>query len=98
MTKPVVTTPEADRHIRELDRWWRENREKSPDLFTEELAAAFEAIGSAPNAGKRYRHALKDVRRFLMRSTRNHVYYVELEQQVLVLAVWGAIKERGPML
>lgn len=33
MSKPVVTTSRADLQILELDAWWRENRDKAPDLF-----------------------------------------------------------------
>ena len=98
MAKPVHTTPQADLHILELDAWWRENREKSPDLFEQELAAAFRTIGAAPAAGKHYRHDSASVRRLLLRATRNHVYYVERDDDVLVVAVWGAVKRVGPDL
>jgi hypothetical protein len=33
-----------------------------------------------------------------MRATRNHVYYVERDDHVLVVAVWGAVKGSGPDL
>ena len=33
-----------------------------------------------------------------MRTTRNHMYYVELDGHVLAVAVWGAIKGTGPDL
>jgi hypothetical protein len=56
MSKPVRTTPLADLHILELDAWWRENREKAPDLFDQELALAFRTIAAAPAAGRRYPH------------------------------------------
>ena len=54
MSKPVVTTPQADLHIETIDTWWRENRGKAPDLFEEELALAFRMLGDAPGIGKRY--------------------------------------------
>ncbi len=98
MVKPVRTTPDADLHIFELDAWWRAHRDKAPDLFEQELAIAFRTIAAAPSSGKRYRHPAADVRRLLMRSTRNHVYYVELVDHVLVVAVWGAVKASGPDL
>jgi hypothetical protein len=44
---PVRTTPEADMQIRAIDDWWRENRPTSPDLFLDELSAAFGIIGDA---------------------------------------------------
>jgi plasmid stabilization system protein ParE len=98
MSKPVFTTPEADLQIVNIDSWWRENRDKVPDLFEEELALAFRMLADAPGVGKRYSHARARVRRILLRSTRNHVYYVEEDDRVLVVAVWGAVKGSGPDL
>jgi plasmid stabilization system protein ParE len=98
VSKPVFTTPEADLQIMEMDAWWRANRDKAPNLFEEELALAFEMIGAAPGVGKRYPHPGAAVRRVLMRSTRNHVYYVEWDDRVVVVAVWGAVKGSGPDL
>ncbi len=48
MVKPVVTTPKADLQILEIDAWWRENRDKAPDLFEEEFALALRMIAAAP--------------------------------------------------
>jgi len=98
VAKPIRTTPQADLHILELDTWWREHRDKAPDLFEQELAAAFRTVAAAPGSGKRFRHDGGDVRRILMRATRHHVYYVERDEHVLVLAVWGAVKGAGPDL
>ena len=98
MAKPVRTTPEADLHILEIDSWWRTHRDKAPDLFEQELAMAFRTISSAPGAGKRYPHEEAKVYRLLLRSTRNHVYYVEHPDHVLIVAVWGAVKGAGPDL
>jgi plasmid stabilization system protein ParE len=96
--KPVRTTPIADAHIEALDAWWRENRDKAPDLFEQELAMAFRTISSAPAVGKTYTHRDAHVRRVVMRTTRMHVYYVDQPAFVLVVAVWGAIKGAGPDL
>jgi plasmid stabilization system protein ParE len=98
VAKPVRTTLQADLHILEIDAWWRANRTKAPDLFEQELSMAFRTISSAPYAGKRYPHPDAEVFRVLLRSTRNHVYYVERDEHVLVVAVWGAIKGVGPDL
>ena len=98
MAKPLRTTPLVEWQILELDAWWRENREKAPDLFEQELALAFRTIASAPGAGRRYRHPDADVRRVVMRATRHHVYYIERDDHVLIVAVWGAVKGSGPDL
>ena len=98
MSKPVVTTPTADAQILEIDTWWRSNRDKAPDLFEQELSLACRMLSVAPGVGRRYAHPVADVRRLLLRSTRNHVYYVEQEERVVIVAVWGAIKGSGPDL
>jgi plasmid stabilization system protein ParE len=98
MSKPVVTALIADLQILEIDAWWRANRDKSPDLFEEELALAFRMLSTAPGVGKRCSFAGATVRRVLLRATRNHVYYVEETDRVLVVAVWGAVKGAGPDL
>lgn len=95
MRKPVLTTPRADLQILEIDAWWRENRDKAPDLFEEELELAPALLADSPGIGKRS-PGHRGVRRLLLRSTRN--YYVEEDDRVLVLAVWGAVRGAGPDL
>jgi plasmid stabilization system protein ParE len=74
---PVRTTPEADAQIRDVDAWWRRNRQASPDLFLDELTASFDIISHAPSIGRSYRHSpVTGTRRVLLKGTRYHVYYV----------------------
>jgi hypothetical protein len=40
----VNIAPEAEAQLLEVDRWWRENRMASPELFAEELADALSTI------------------------------------------------------
>jgi plasmid stabilization system protein ParE len=95
----VQTTLEADAQIREIHRWWRENRSAAPGLFVEELRSAFELIGSAPGIGRVYRRApVSGTRRVLLRKTRYHVYYVVREDEAWVLALWHARRGVGPPL
>jgi len=99
MTVRVVVTPEAEEHIGIIDTWWRGERPAAPGLFAEELAAAFALLSDAPLAGRRYRHAtVPEVRRLLLRSTRYHVYYRPHESDVVILAVWSAVRGSGPEL
>jgi len=99
MTVEVFTTPEADSQILTIDHWWRRERPAAPNLFAEELSAAFELLASVPNAGKRYRHpSVPGVRRMLLRATRYHVYYKHQEKAVIVLAVWSGVRGSGPDL
>ena len=96
----VLIVPEADEQIREIDDWWREHRTASPDLFAEELAAAISLIEVWPLVGRRRSHAgVPGLRRVLLRATRYHVYYVPVdESRLFVLAVWSAVRGRGPRL
>jgi hypothetical protein len=65
---PVRTTPEADAQIRTIDKWWRENRTASPNLFAAELAAALDLL--APHIGRPYRQsAVLDTHVFCSRYT-----------------------------
>jgi plasmid stabilization system protein ParE len=99
MSRPVIIAASARAHIAAIDSWWRTNRPAAPDLFAQELAEAFSTIGLAPETGHRYhRREVKGVRRLPLRATRNHVYYLATRESVLVVAVWGAIKGRGPQL
>lgn len=99
MTLPVRTTPEADEQIRQIDDWWRMNRQSSPDLFFEELSASFDTIGAAPHIGRSYRRSpITGTRRILLKETRYHVYYVPRSDEVRVLAVWHAHRGVGPPL
>jgi plasmid stabilization system protein ParE len=98
VSKPVVTTHWAELQILELDEWWREHRDKAPDLFEEELAQVLRLIGTAPGVGKRFPHPRERVRRVMMRKTRHHVYYIERERYVLIVAIWGSVKGSVPDL
>jgi plasmid stabilization system protein ParE len=95
----VRTTPEADAQVRTIDEWWRRNRLAAPDLFLEELASTFKVIGYAPQLGRVYRQSpVPGTRRILLKRSRYHVYYVPLDTEVRVLAVWHAQRGAGPPL
>ena len=97
MSLRVGTTPEADEQIRAIDDWWGRNRPASPNLFADELAASFDILGHAPNIGRLYRPSpVAGTRRFLLKGTRYHVYYVPYADDVRVLAVWHARRGAGP--
>jgi plasmid stabilization system protein ParE len=98
--KVNITSP-ARRQAERLDRWWRENRPAVPQLFAQELSAALKLIESLPEAGTPYveRRGVI-VRRVLLSKTTNHVYY-EIDRSlgvVMILAVWGAPRAKGPKL
>ena len=99
MPRQVVVSPQAETQIRRIDAWWRQNRKDSPDLFADELAAAFSALEGAPNTGSRYLQSqVKGIRRIHLPATRHHIYYLTGASAVVVLVVWGSVKGSGPDL
>ena len=93
----------APRAVREAERcaeWWREHRTAAPALFEAELRAALDRIRSTPRVGNVYEAvAGLEYRRLLLPETRYHVYYrVVGTDRVRVLAVWSAVRGRGPRL
>lgn len=99
MTVAVVLTPTARGHVQRIDAWWRADRLSSPDLFSQELAAALAVLEQAPRIGRPYADAgIPDVRRVVLRSSRFHVYYSFDEGVVAILAVWSGLRGSGPPL
>lgn len=97
----LVFTPEAESQASEMDVWWREHRPDTRDLFARELAQARDLIAANPSIGVTFTSPNgKTARRVLMPRTRNHVYFEVDEGRgvVVVLAVWGAPRHRGPTL
>lgn len=94
----VRLTPRALADAKRMDAWWRQNRSKAEDLFTEELERTLAIIATTPNLGKIYEQANVDVevRRIFMAKTRNHIYYAVTTTEIVVLTVWGATKGQGP--
>lgn len=97
----VYTTPEADAMIATAAEWWRGNRPKAPALLLEELWTAQKRLAEFPDAGNLVRRrGFPGLRRLVLRRTRYHVYYRYFPEQdeVWVLALWGAMRQRGPRL
>lgn len=93
----------APRAVRDAERhahWWREHRPAARLLFDQELAAALEQIRTQPESGLTYPGIVgNDYRRLLLPRTRFHVYYrLAAPDRIRVVAIWGAVRERGPRL
>jgi plasmid stabilization system protein ParE len=97
----LVFTPDAERQVTEMDSWWRGHRPAARDLFARELAEAGALIAKMPTAGAVYtsKRGLQ-FRRVLMPKTKNHLYFEvdETRELVIVHAIWGAPRGRGPRL
>ena len=98
MTFLVSLSPRARTQVREIDRWWRENREAAPQLFAEELANAIDTLSLFPLAGSAYELESPPLRRILLRATRHHMYYDFDGETVQVVAVWSAVRGTGPLI
>src|SRR5439155_26540674 len=74
-------------------------RAGSADLFANELRSAVDLVARAPGAGRGYlSEALPGARRVPLHRTRFHIYYVQREDVVVVVAVWSAVRGEGPPL
>ena len=72
----VVVSPEAVVEVVRIAAWWRENREKAPRLFQNELDEALVLIASYPEIGKVARSRRVGNARVLdLRRSRYRVYY-----------------------
>jgi hypothetical protein len=97
-TRHVSFTLTARRHVEQQQAWWRENRDY-PEVFAEELDQALAIITMLPGAGTLYAHSpIPGVRRVYLRRADVHLYYTFDDTRVIVRAVWGARRGRGPLL
>ena len=81
-----------------IARWWRDNRPAAPDLFLTELDETMELVTTAPEIGELF-GSLEQlaVHRVLLERTRFYAYYV-IEEDVVVIAIWSALRGRPPRL
>jgi hypothetical protein len=91
-------TATAREHVRREEAWWLSNRDH-PDVFAEELEQALQIITALPGAGTFYAQSpVPGVRRVYLRRVAAHLYYTFDSDEVIVRALWGARRERGPRI
>jgi plasmid stabilization system protein ParE len=96
--RQIQFTATAQEHVRREKAWWLANRDQ-PGVFTEELEQALQIIAVLPGAGTLYAQSpVTGVRRFYLRRVAVHLYYTFDDTRVIVRALWGARRERGPRL
>lgn len=91
----------AERDLRRIDAWWRDNRPAAPELFVSEVADALRLLRGAPAAGPLHEIRPGDgVRRVLLPQTRFHAYYRfdGHDDVVVIVAIWSTQRGRTPML
>jgi plasmid stabilization system protein ParE len=92
----VRFTETAASHVDRERAWWLENREH-PALFANELDKAIEILALLPGAGTLYAQSgAPDLRRLYVRKLGCHLYYTFDADDVIIRAMWGARRERGP--
>ena len=100
MSVLVDLSPRAHREAARIAHWWRANRPSAPDLFDQELHVVLMQIATAPNSGIGVRGKGEfEHRRLVMPATRYYVYWRNLTaQRATVVAIWNAVRGRGPAL
>lgn len=97
-TRRVRFTATAQRHVRRERRWWLENRDHV-EIFAVEMREAIRIVKLLPGAGGAYRHTrIEGLRRIYLSKVACHLYYTFDDDEVLVRALWGAHRGRGPVL
>jgi plasmid stabilization system protein ParE len=101
--RPIPTiefSPRARRAVARGRRWWRENRDKAPDAFDEELDRLLAAIEIAPSLVGSATSRAPHIRRVFLKRIRYYVFFEASKdgERVSILAVWHASRGRGPAL
>jgi plasmid stabilization system protein ParE len=95
----AIIAPRAEAQYLAIDEWWQRNRPAAPDLFDSEFRAAVAQLEALPEIGRRFQHpVVPGLRRYLLRTSRYHLYYVPHSDVVVILAVWSAVRGSGPDL
>ena len=94
----VRVSARARREILTAAIWWRENRDKAPDLFDQELRRTLELIAFAPMAGRKAEGArIKDARVIVFPRSGYLLFYRAVgRDHVRVLAVHHGRREDNP--
>ena len=94
----VRFTATAQNHVAREQQWWLEHRNYQ-ELFTVELEEAVALVARLPGAGTLYSNAgIVGLRRLYTQKIGCHLYYTHDDHQVIVRALGGARRERGPLL
>ena len=91
-------TATAQAHVAQEKAWWIANRDHI-EVFAKEFEGALRILTALPSVGTPYTQSpVAGVRRIYLRKLAAHLYYTFDDDEVLVRALWGARRERGPGL
>lgn len=92
----VRFTATAEEHVEREHAWWLEHRDYQ-EMFRSELDLAIQLVTLLPGAGSEYvRAGIPGLRRLYLRKIGCHLYYTFDDHDVIIRALWGARRERGP--
>jgi plasmid stabilization system protein ParE len=95
----VITIASAKREIAAARAWWRDNRDKAPGAFDEDLERAIALILEQPGVGARIRGARRlAARRLYLARIRYYLYYEFTEGAIFILALSHSARARPPRL
>ena len=88
---PLLISERARRQIADAQKWWLENRDKSPDALEKELRSIFELLLETPDIGVLVpTRKRKFMRRVYLTRTRYYFYYLNRAPGIEILALWHA--------
>ena len=97
----VRFTPRGALRAEKANKWWRENRPDTRDLFTHELAEAVKWLQTIPGIGTPHPTPRRPhLKRLLLEKTGCHVYFEvdEKKTEIRILMLWGAPRGKEPKL
>ena len=92
----VQFTATARRHVLREREWWIANREHV-EAFASDIDRAINLIATLPGVSASY-PPVAGMRRVFLERLGLHVYFTYDDDSVIVRAVWGARRRRGPRL
>jgi plasmid stabilization system protein ParE len=94
--RKIRFTATAQRHIDREKAWWLEHRDHT-EVFAAEFTEAFNLLAYLPGSGTPYaRASVIGLRRVYLQKIGCHTYYTFDDNEVIIRAVWGARRRRGP--
>ena len=94
----VRFTATAQEHLSREKTWWLEHRIHT-EIFSTELEETLKVLAVLPGAGTPYVYPdVPGLRRVYLRKVACHLYYTFDERDVIIRALWGARRDRGPLI